>query len=403
MLGLAFHALPPDVTVVGQRDVGEHRVADVDRAHRVGVGLLVGARCDAEEAVLRVDRPQPAVRTDAHPGDVVAQRLDLPAGDGRREHREVGLAAGARKRGRDVVGLLLGRDELEDQHVLGEPALVTGHRRRDAKCVAFLAQQGVAAVTGAVAPDHPLLGEVGDVLRVVARPWDVILARLERRPDRVQARDEVGVELFDPLEHVGAHPGHDPHRRDDVGRVGDLDAEHRGVGLEVTHHERDHVEGAAAHAAAVELGHQRLHLGRRHPVVRRAGVGLLDRADVGAVLDACDIAGVGGAPERVRLLDRVQLGQGTGSDELARERLPLRLGAVTPVDVVRLGEGSHLVDPGQQPNVRCCLGGLERGSRRFSCHAKVPFAHRGGVKQMPLSRRGIRYKYEHPRSRSVGV
>ena len=38
---------------------------------------------DAEEAVLRVDRPQPAVLADPHPGDVVAEGLDLPARDGR--------------------------------------------------------------------------------------------------------------------------------------------------------------------------------------------------------------------------------------------------------------------------------------------------------------------------------
>ena len=36
------------------------------------VGVLVGARGDAEEAVLRVDRLQPAVLADPHPGDVVA-------------------------------------------------------------------------------------------------------------------------------------------------------------------------------------------------------------------------------------------------------------------------------------------------------------------------------------------
>ncbi len=98
-----LQALPPDVAVVGQRDVGEHRVAHVDGLHRVGVGVLVGAGRDAEEAVLRVDGPQPAVLADPHPGDVVADRLDLPARDGRGEHGEVGLAAGAREGRGDVL------------------------------------------------------------------------------------------------------------------------------------------------------------------------------------------------------------------------------------------------------------------------------------------------------------
>ena len=84
---------------------------------------------------------------------------------------------------------------------------------------------------------------------------DVGLARLERRADRVQRGDAVtcGVELLHPAQHVAAHPGHDAHGGDDVRRVGDLDAEHRLLGVEVAHHERDDVHRPAAHAAAVEL------------------------------------------------------------------------------------------------------------------------------------------------------
>ncbi len=202
--------------------------------------------------------------------------------------------------------------------MLGDPALVTGHGRGDAQGVALLAQQGVAAVPGAVAPDHPLLGEVGDVLRVVARPRHVLLAGLERCAHRVQAGNVVGVELLDAPQHVGAHPRHDAHGRDDVRRVGDLDSEHRLLSLEMAHHERDDVHRATAHRPSVEVGHDRLHLRRRHPVVRRAGVGLVDRADVGAVLDSRDVGGVGTAPERVRLLVGVEADQGAELDELVR-------------------------------------------------------------------------------------
>ena len=49
---LAGHALPPDVAVVGQRAVGEDRVA-LDRVHRVRVGLV--ARCRARR---RRSRPR---------------------------------------------------------------------------------------------------------------------------------------------------------------------------------------------------------------------------------------------------------------------------------------------------------------------------------------------------------
>ena len=77
--GVVGHAFPPDVPVVGQRGVGEDAVAG-QRQHGVEVGLVVGAGRHAEEPVLRVDGPEPAVRAELHPADVVTDRLDLPSG-----------------------------------------------------------------------------------------------------------------------------------------------------------------------------------------------------------------------------------------------------------------------------------------------------------------------------------
>ena len=93
---------------------------------------------------------------------------------------------------------------------------------------------------------------------------------------------------------------------------------------------------------------RRLHLGRRHPVVGDAGVGLVDRADEGAVLDAGDVARVGGGVEGVRLLRVVQPGEGAGLDELGGEAVPLLVRAVTPHDALGGGQGGDLVDPGLQ-------------------------------------------------------
>ena len=49
-----LHAFPPDVAVVGQRNVGENCVV-VQAAHAVRVGQQVGARCHAKVASLGVD------------------------------------------------------------------------------------------------------------------------------------------------------------------------------------------------------------------------------------------------------------------------------------------------------------------------------------------------------------
>ena len=68
---VAVFAFPPDVAVIGQRDVGVERVA-LDRFHRVRIRFVARARHDAEVAVLGIDRVKPAVLADLHPGDVVA-------------------------------------------------------------------------------------------------------------------------------------------------------------------------------------------------------------------------------------------------------------------------------------------------------------------------------------------
>ena len=175
-------------TVVGERGVREHGVA-LEGVDRVRVRPLVGARRNPEEPELRVDRVQASLGTELHPRDVVADRLDLPPGNGRDQHREVGLAAGRRERGGEVPHAPLRARDLQHEHVLGEPTFVARDDRRDPQREALLAEQGVAAVPGSERPDLARLGEVHDPLLVgVARPGDIGLAGSERRAHRVHAR-----------------------------------------------------------------------------------------------------------------------------------------------------------------------------------------------------------------------
>ena len=102
------------------------------------------------------------------------------------------------------------------------------------------------------------------------------------------------------------------------------------------------------HAAGVQRRHRRLHLVRRHPVVRRAGVGRVDRADEGALLDPRHVTGVGPGQERAGPLDRVEADQRAGVDEFVGDPGPFRVRAVAPHDPVRGGQCGDLVDPGQE-------------------------------------------------------
>ena len=80
---------------------------------------------------------------------------------GRNEHREIRFAARARERRGDVMFPAFGRFDAEDQHVLGQPALLAREIGTDAQREAFLAEQHVAAVTGADGDDRVVLRENG--------------------------------------------------------------------------------------------------------------------------------------------------------------------------------------------------------------------------------------------------
>src|SRR5262249_61089794 len=114
--------------------------------HGVGVRIVRGAGRHAEEASLGIDGVQPSVLAELHPANVVTDGLGLPAGNGRIDHGEIGLATGARESRGDILHLPLWVGELEDQHVLGQPALIAGLHARDAERVDFLAGHGIYAV-----------------------------------------------------------------------------------------------------------------------------------------------------------------------------------------------------------------------------------------------------------------
>ena len=283
-------ALPPNVAVVGQSNVGEDGVG-LHGVHGHRVGLVAGAGGDAEEASLGVDGAQAAVLTRTHPGDVVTNGLNLVARDGGLEHGQVGLTAGAGESGSYVVLLAAGLiGQTQDQHVLGHPAVAAGHGGGDTQGVALLAQQGVAAVTGTVGPNLVGLGEVGDVLFLVARPGGVFLTGSQRGTYRVHGGNP-GAAFVNQVHGLGANAGHDAHVDYHVGGVGDLNTQLGDGAAEGTHGEGDHVHGAAGVGAVKLLVEDLLHLNRVIPVVGRTGVFFLLRTDEGARLHAGDVAG----------------------------------------------------------------------------------------------------------------
>ena len=175
--------------------------------------------------------------------------------------------------------------------------------------------------------------------------------------------------LVDLGEDGGADARHDAHVDDDVGGVGEFDADLRHGRADRPHGERKDVHGAAPHAAGEELLDPLAHDIGVFPVVGGAGVVLGERADEGALLDARDIGGRGAGIETAGPLLIVEREEGAGLDQLVAEEVVLLLSAGDPVDALGLGEFGHLFDPANEMGVggRGSGGGLGRhGSEIFS-------------------------------------
>ena len=234
-----------------------------------------------KKPALRIDGPQPAVGVDAHPGDIVAHGPDAVALDlqpfGRHQHGQVGLAAGAGEGGGDVFDAARRVLHAHDEHVLGQPAFALAQIAGDAQCEALLAEQHVAAVAGAHAPDGVVLREMQNE---AALDVQVGLA--------VQAAREfaAGAQL---LQHRRTDVRHDAHIEHDVNAVRQFHADLAERRTDRPHGEGDHVHGAPLHGALEDLPGTAIAFFRRHPVIRRARVFAQCGADEGEIFRARDI------------------------------------------------------------------------------------------------------------------
>ena len=261
----------------------------------------------------------------------------------------------------------------QDQHVFGQPAWATGgpfssrfsHVRGDAQRETFFAQQGVAAVARAIRPNFTGLWIVHDVFGGVARPTHIFLASLQGRAHAVHARHELAIGA-QYLVHGLAHAGHDFHIDSHVSAVGEFDADMGNRAAQGAHGKRHHIQGATSHAAIKQRLQGLAHLGRCHPVIGRAGVFFVFRANKGAVFNTRHIRGVGAGQKRVGAFDGVELFESAGVDQALAQQLVLSIAAVAPVNSGRLAQSHHLGDPSNQ------LGVFHK---RWGCQ---PYSLRGG-------------------------
>ena len=203
--------------------------------------------------------------------------------------------------------------------MLGHPAFVAGDVGGDAEGEALLAEQGVAAV--AASRSSRSRGSRGSgrcTLSSLQGQGTSFWPGASGAPTECMQGTTRLIVLVDLGEDGRADAGHDAHVDDDVGRVGELDADLRHGRADRAHAEGQDVHGAAAHAAAEELLELLAHHEGVFPVVGGAGVVFGERADEGAVFDAGDVVGRGAGVEAAGPELLVEPDEGAGFDQLRR-------------------------------------------------------------------------------------
>ena len=139
----------------------------------MALGLVFTRRTgsDAEKSRFRIDGAQRPCLVGLDPGDVVADGPDFPAIETLRAGSAWRNSSCRRRWGtrRPHRSFRPADFRRQDQHVLGQPALVARDVRGDAQREALLPEQRVAAVARTIRPDLARFGEMDDVLLLDCR------------------------------------------------------------------------------------------------------------------------------------------------------------------------------------------------------------------------------------------
>ena len=272
------HAFPPYIAIVSQRDIRKNRIFFQCR-HAVEVRLLVGARRHTKVTSLRINCPEVALRVRLNPSNVITDRRNFPTllskPDRRNQHSKVCFSTRRRESRRDMVFFAPRRLHTQNQHVFSQPThrffvgLTATHCGRNAQRETLLAQQGVSAIARAVRPDFARFGEMHNVFRFVAGPNHVFLPCCHGCANGMNTGHELPICAKNVI-HLLAHARHHAHVDDNVGGVGQLDANLSNRGPQRTHRERNDVQGTPLHRTLEQLIKLGAHLGRRNPVICRA-------------------------------------------------------------------------------------------------------------------------------------
>ena len=250
--------------------------------------------------------------------------------------------------------------------MLGEPALVAAHHRRDAQRQALLSR--AARCRRSPSRSSRSRASRGNGRCTCASRCTATATSFAPGASGAPTECTQGTNAPSLAEHVvhrAAHPRHQLHADDDVGAVRELDADVRDRAAERTHRERDDVHRASAHASR-RTGRAACCASRRarpscwsgpHPP--RASLQMNVRSSTRATSVGSEQREVA-----VRALDGIEPRQRARRDHLAAQPVVFGRAAVAPVDAIGLGQRGDLAHPFEQARVTNVIRRADRRGER---------------------------------------
>ena len=140
------------------------------------------------------------------------------------------------------------------------------------------------------------------------------------------------------------------HRCNNVWAIGNLYTKHWIFCSQRSHAKWNDIHCATAHASAIQISHDGLHLGRIHPIICWTGICFIYRTDICAIFYASNVGGIRCTPERIWFF--LKSNQSSGINKRRSNLVPFSCSTCAPINGIWLSQGGDFVHPPNELPVR---------------------------------------------------
>ena len=172
---------------------------------------------------------------------------------------------------------------------------------------------------------------MNDIFLSIAGPCNINRTGLKRRTDRVQTRHKF-FGFTKQFHDVTPHSRHDAHVGHHIRGIGNFNTDMSNRRPKRTHAERNDIHGSSFHTTGEKLIESLFHLFGSNPVIRRSCILATETADIGSVLNPCNITRVRTTQIAVRTFLFGKFDEGAALHHQPTEGIVLFLRTIAPVN-----------------------------------------------------------------------